>query len=345
MQSIAVTEPGRLQVVEVPEPMPTPYQVRLRTEAVCLCNITDRKVIEGRFPGADNFPLLLGHETVGTVETVGNKVRHFEMGDRVVGGLLIPSGSDHYESAWGGFSQYLLAGDHQAMVDDGVATPDHGWVDVYEIMKSVPSSICVEDAVMMCTWREVLSSFTDFDLKPGTDVIVFGAGAVGLSFVKFARLLGFNEIVTIDPNSHKREKALIMGATSAYAPNDANIPMLAMDRGRPFDAVIDAVGKEDVINAGIPLIGMGSSICIYGTLNGSSLSLEFSKGPYNFDIKVHQWPTRVLEAGAQKQLVEWVENGQLSYSEFIDAEYPFREIDRALKEIKSSKPIKTLFRF
>ena len=345
MKSIAVTEPGRLQVVEVPEPMPTPYQVRLQTEAACLCNITDRKIIEGRFPGVENFPFLLGHETVGIVETVGDKVRNFEMGDRVIGGLLIPYESAQYDSAWGGFSQYLLAGDHQAMVDDGVATSDHGWLDTYEVMKSVPSYIGVEDAVMMCTWREVLSSFTDFDLKPGKDLIVFGAGAVGLSFVKFARLLGFNEIVSIDPNYHKREKALAMGATSAYAPDDVNISTLAIDRGCPFDAVIDAVGKEVVINAGIPLIGMGSSICIYGTLSSSSLSLEFGNGPYNFDIKVHQWPTRFLEAGAQKQLVEWVKDGQLSYSEFIDAEYPFQEIDLAFKEIKKSKPIKTLFRF
>ena len=95
MKSIAVTEPGRLQVVEVPEPMPTPYQVRLQTEAACLCNITDRKIIEGRFPGVENFPFLLGHETVGIVETVGDKVRNFEMGDRIktikniIGGELI----------------------------------------------------------------------------------------------------------------------------------------------------------------------------------------------------------------------------------------------------------------
>lgn len=345
MLSIAVTEPGRLQVVDVPEPTVGPYQVRIRTEAACLCNITDRKVISGHFPGVDSFPFLLGHETVGTVDAVGEGVRTFKMGDRVVGGLLLPSTSPAFETAWGGFSEYLLAGDHQAMVEDGVATPDHGWADVYEIMRPVPPTLAVEDAVMLCTWREVLSSFDDFDLKPGQDLIVFGAGAVGLSFVKFSRLLGFGDVVSVDPNAHKRAKAVEMGATAAYAPDDPTVATLAESRGRPFDAVIDAVGKEGVINAGLPLIGMGGSICVYGTLGDPVLRLESGAGPYNFELRVHQWPTRALEAAAQERLIEWIDGGKLSHSEFIAAEYPIQDIGRALTEISTSKPIKTLFRF
>ena len=345
MLAIAVSEPGQVQVVEVPEPTPGPYQVRIRTEAACLCNITDRKVIEGRFPGVDRYPILLGHETVGTVEAVGERVRNFSSGDRVVGGLLLDSTDPAYESAWGGFSQYLLAGDHRAMVEDGVATPEHGWAEVYEIMRPVPPDLAVEDAVMLCTWREVLSSFGDFDLKPGQDLIVFGAGPVGLSFVKFARLLGFSEVVGVDPNAHKRDKAVAMGASAAYAPDDPAVARLAEARGRPFDAVVDAVGKEAVINAALPLIRTAGSICVYGTLNEPVLRLDSGKGPYNYELRVHQWPTRALEAAAQEQLVSWIEEGKLSYGEFIDAEYPIQEIGRALAEIRESKPIKTLFRF
>src|SRR6266567_4181185 len=141
-------EPDRLEVVNVPEPTPGPYEARIRTEAACLCNMTDRKLIEGHFPGVDHYPLLLGHETIGIVDAVGDKVRNFKIGDRVVGGLLLKTTDSAYASGWGGFSQYLLAGDHQAMADDGVATPENGWFEVYEIMRVVPASIPVEDAVM-----------------------------------------------------------------------------------------------------------------------------------------------------------------------------------------------------
>src|SRR5690349_4978059 len=89
MFAVAVTEPNNLQIVEVPEPTPGPYQARIKTEVACLCNMTDRKLIEGHFPGVEQYPLLLGHETVGIVDAVGRKVRNFKVGDRVVGGLLL----------------------------------------------------------------------------------------------------------------------------------------------------------------------------------------------------------------------------------------------------------------
>ena len=54
---------------------------------VALCNATDSNLIAGHFPGADQFPMALGHENVGIVIEVGSKVRNFKVGDRVIGGL------------------------------------------------------------------------------------------------------------------------------------------------------------------------------------------------------------------------------------------------------------------
>ena len=147
-----------MRVVAVPQPAPGPYQAKVRTELSCLCNSTDTKLIEGHFPGIEEYPLLLGHETVGVVESVGAKVRSFKPGDRVVGGLLLePDGA--YASGFGGFSEYVLAGDHAAMVADGVADEASGWADVYEIQRVVPPPIPVEAALMLCTWREVYAAF------------------------------------------------------------------------------------------------------------------------------------------------------------------------------------------
>lgn len=137
----------------------------------------------------EQYPFVLGHETIGIVDAVGEKVRSFKVGDRVVGGLLLSPTDSAYGSGWGDFSEYTLAGDHRAMVEDQVATSAHGWFEVYEIMRVVPPPIAVEDAVMLCTWREVYGAFGDFSLKAGDDILVYGGGPVGLSFVKFARLL------------------------------------------------------------------------------------------------------------------------------------------------------------
>lgn len=345
MFAVAVTQPNQLKIVEVPEPTPGPYEARIRTEVACLCNMTDRKLIEGHFPGVEKYPLLLGHETVGTVDAVGAKVRNFKVGDRVVGGLLLNTTDPAYASGWGGFSQYTLAGDHQAMVEDGVATPENGWFEVYEIMRVVPGEISVEDAVMLCTWREVYGAFDDFNLKPGDNVIIYGAGPVGLSFVKFARLLGLNEIYSVDRYPAKQQKAREMGATATFGPDTPELRQFLEKRKRSFDAIIDAVGKESIINGALPLVKLGGSICVYGVIDTPSIRVDKDTGPYNFNLLVHQWPTRRRERAAQEPLIEWIKAGKLSYREFVSVEFPIQEINQAFENSKTGKPIKTLFRF
>ena len=217
------------------------------------------------FPGIENYPLLLGHETVGVVESVGARVRSFKPGDRVVGGLLLEPTDGPYASGFGGFSEYVLAGDHAAMVADGVADEASGWADVYEIQRVVPPQIPVEAALMLCTWREVYAAFDDFRLRGEQAMVIVGAGPVGLSFARFASLLGFGYVGVVDRHAGKRRKAEALGATEVFA-SLADLHDLPTRLGRPLDAVVDAVGSEQAINAALPLIRSAGSICVYGVI-------------------------------------------------------------------------------
>lgn len=346
MFAIAVMEADKLEVVEVPKPEPGPYQALIRTEIAAICNMTDRKVVEAHFPGLDTYPLLLGHENAGVVEAVGEKVRNFKVGDRVLGALLIKTTDPDYGSGWGGFSEYILAGDHQAMMADGVADEEHDWFEVYEIMSVVTQNISLEDAVMLCMWRECYSGLVeDFRLGAGDDILIYGDGPVGLSFVKFARLLNFGDIYLVGKYPEKLQKAMEMGATATFHPDDEALKTLAEDRGKKLDGVIDAVGKEGIINDAMSLIKWGGTIGIYGVIDASSIHLEHGKGPFNFDLVFHQWPTREGELAAQTPLVEWIEAGKLSYKEFVSGEFPIKQISEAYEFSKVKQTIKTLLRY
>jgi threonine dehydrogenase-like Zn-dependent dehydrogenase len=301
-------------------------------------------VIEGHFPGVEDYPLLLGHETVGIVDAVGEKVRNFKVGDRVVGALVLNIPSPDFSSGWGGFAEWTIAGDHQAMVEDGVASAEHGWYDVYEIMTVVPPDIPVEAAVLLCTWREVLGSIDDFGLKPDTDLLIFGCGPVGLSYVKFARLLGFNRIVAVDPNPPKLKLALELGADEAITPAEieARTGLTPDDK---FDTIIDAVGKKQILPVALQHVKKSGTICIYGILDNPVVEVEHGLGPLNFNLKFHQWPIRQSERLAQTQLCDWVRTGQLDPGQFISAEYPIFEIARAYPESVERKHVKTIFRY
>lgn len=347
MIAVAVTAPGRVEIVDIPRPGPGPYEALVRNQAAFLCNATDRKLVEGHFPGigADRYPLLLGHESVGVVVEVGAKVTSFRPGERVIGALLLRPTDPAYHSGWGGFCEYLIATDHAAMAADGVADAEHGWLEVFRVMTSVPADIPLEAAALLCTWREVYGAFSDFHLENGDAVLIFGAGPVGLSFTRFARLLGLGWVGVVDPHAGKRARATALGADETFAPDTPALRDLTRRRGAPLDAVIDAVGRPTIVNTALPLIRLGGSICVYGVVSEPRITVEKAVGPYNFNLFMHQWPTREAEAAAQTPLVEWIRSGAISHADFVTAVYPIRRAAEAQRATTEPDTIKILLRF
>jgi threonine dehydrogenase-like Zn-dependent dehydrogenase len=227
------------------------------------------------------------------------------------------------------------------MLEDGVATQENGWFEVYEIQRVVPKTISVEAAVLLCTWREVYAGFGDFGLKKGDHILVFGAGPVGLSFIKFGKMLRLGYIGVVEPIEEKRNLAEKMGADATFEPDSQELSKI---KGS-LDAIVDAVGNERIINSSLQLIKPAGSICVYGVIDKPSLLIEKALGPYNFNLLVHQWPTRWREAAAQEPLCEWIASGDLKSSEFISHEFTISDVREALSIAHSGKALKVLLRF
>ncbi len=341
MRAIIATEPGQLEVADLAAPTIGPYQALVKTEVAALCNATDSKLLSGQFPGVDAFPMVLGHESAGIVEAIGEKVRNFRVGDRAIGGLVFQYAEPKLASAWGGFCEYTLVTDHDAMVADGVADAEHGWFECHEIQRAVDADIPVDAAALLCTWREVYGGFGDFQLKAGDRILVFGAGPVGLSFVRIGKLLGLEHIAVVEPVESKRERALAMGADLALAP-DAD---LVGQFGGTLDAVVDAVGKPAITNTAVELIRMGGSICVYGVLSEPTLTLNKAKGPYNFNLYIHQWPTRRREREAQEPLCQWIRQGTLRADDFVTHTFRMEQVAAAFDELRKGHAVKILLHY
>ncbi len=342
MKTVSVTAPGVVEIIDTPIPKPDPYQALVKTEFACVCNSTDSELVHGRFPGMEKaFPFALGHESVGTVVEVGDKVKNFKIDGRAVSGLHFDLGVDGMKSGWGGFCEYVLANDHEAMIADGVADEEHGWFECYEIQTPLDDDISPEEAVLLCTWREVLGAFRDFHLQPGDDVLIYGAGPVGLSFVKLGRLFGIGWIGVIDRHPEKQAKAKEFGANAVFDRDDPKIAEL-----KNLDAVIDAVGKPEIMNSGLPMIRRGGSLCVYGVMAGlEEFTINNSLADFNYNIFIHQWPTRLYEKEAQVPLCDWIREGKLSSSEFITHTFDIDDIDQALKAVADRKVIKALLTY
>ncbi len=343
MKAVIVDKPGSLLIREIACPEPGPYQALVRNEVTALCNSTDSKLIDGHFPGVESYPLALGHEGTGIVCAVGDKVQSFKKGDRVIGGLLFNFSDPGISSGWGGFCEYTLVSDHEAMVADGVADEEHGWFECFEIQTRVEPDIPAEEAALLCTWREVYGGIGDFNLSPENKVLIYGGGPVGLSFVKFCSLMGFKWIGLVDPVAKKRSLAFEMGAHAVFSPDEVvvEVPSVA---GK-LDAVIDAVGREEIVNSALNLIKLGGTIGLYGVVSASELKLNKSNAPYNFNLIVHQWPTRWRERKAQEPLCRWIREGKLKASEFVTHTFPVEEIADACAAVRSGDVVKCLLRY
>lgn len=347
MRSLAVVRPNELALVDVPVPEIGPYDVLIKTEASFICNATDRKLVDAHFPGIglDQYPLLLGHENVGIVEKKGAKAATFAEGDRVIGGLIFTSPDPAYQLGWGGFSDYVVARDHLAMVKDGVADAAHGWDEIHQIMKKVPLEVAPAPAGLMCTWREVWAGFSDFSLKPEDKILVFGAGPVGLSFIRFAKLRGFRFIASVEPMKEKHDIARRFGANAVYTPDMDFVAAFQQDAGGKADAIIDAVGSPRIINSALPLIKMAGSVCVYGVIGDDSITIDKHLGHYNFNLLIHQWPTREYEAAAHEPLCDLVVSGKLKADDFVTATFPIADYEKAFAASRQPGAIKTMITF
>jgi L-iditol 2-dehydrogenase len=247
-------------------------------------------------------------------------------------------------SGWGGFCEYVLAHDHDAMVSHGVADETQGWFDACEIQNAVPEGIPADEAVLSCTWREVLGAFRDFRLTAGKKVIVFGSGPVGLSFVKLGKLFGLGQIDVVEPLLEKRGLAKKMGADHVYTPEEVKNTDFLAKESRSYDTVIDAVGLEDIVNAGLPLLKMAGDLCVYGVMTKNP-TLRLDKAPYNFDLHIHQWPTRSEEREAMKTLDCWIKEGSLKASDFVSHRFRMEQIAEAFEAVKQGEVIKAILTF
>ena len=135
-----------------------------------------------------------------------------------------------------------------------------------------------------------------------------------------------------------------MGADNVYTPEEISSEQFIAENSRTYDTVIDAVGLESIVNGGLPLLKFGGDMCVYGVMTRNP-TIDLSKAPYNFDLHIHQWPTRSEEKAAMQKLAEWIFEGKLSASEFISHRFKINQIDEALDAVKRGEVIKTVMTF
>jgi threonine dehydrogenase-like Zn-dependent dehydrogenase len=345
MKSLVVAANGALSIEDTTIPTINDFQALVKMESCGVCRGTDSKLIHGDFKGFHTYPAILGHEGVGRVVEKGKHVTSFEVGDLV---LLpfIENAIDGFYSGWGAYSEFAVVGDAAALIADGKGPGDPSFSEAYYAQQKVPKDISAVHAAMIITFREVLSACKRFGFQNNTSLVVYGAGPVGLAFVKFAKLLGMSPIIVSVNRDEKIQEAIAAGADYAFNTHKTDIVNKVRELCPDgIDYIVDAVGNNAIINEAMELVKYNGSICCYGISSQLQMNLDWSKAPYNWNLQFVQWPSKLEESLCHEQIVNWIQTGVLNPDDFISHVMPFEQILTAFELVESGSVRKMIIEF
>lgn len=246
MQAAVAKGKNKLVVKEVANPRLEDYSALVRITACSICNGTDRKLLEGKFPGLRDsiYPTILGHESVGTVIKCGKKVRNYKGGDVV---LRPQARVADVDSHWGGFAQFGLVFDQEAAAEDGVELPGGGLGPKQQI---VPPDLDPLHATQLITYKEVWSYLKQMEVQETDRVLILGTGPVGLTFLFFVKhVIKAREIYIVGRRELGMKQARLWGADRRV-----DTRKQLMDQGPTegfFEVVIDCAGTAEMVRFGV----------------------------------------------------------------------------------------------
>ncbi|MES2310020.1 MAG: zinc-binding dehydrogenase [Verrucomicrobiota bacterium] len=281
MKAIIITAHGKVAVQDVTLPEMGPFESLVKIEACGLCGTTDRHLIEGCQAHHPSiwYPALLGHESVGKVIKVGEKVKKYKIGDRVTRPVAIWPGTqkEGIYSAWGGFAEYGIVRDAAAAQekDDYTSARQH----------VVPETISLEDAVLATSVSEVASWTEKLGNIQGKSLVIGGTGFAAATMCQCAKMKGASHIIVLGRNPKKFKWAIQNGASHGVLLNQDMHAEIQKIIGSKADWFLDAAGNQEVFEAGIRLIKPGGNVAIYGAPQGFSYQLPL--GAVGGDFSVH----------------------------------------------------------
>jgi len=262
---LALVKPGPgpgLELREVPMPTVGINDVLIRVHKTGICG-TDLH-IESWDPWAARTihpPLVVGHEFVGDVVEVGSNVYELEPGDLV-------SGEGHVVC---GVCRHCLAGRrHLCAHTIGLGVGRDGAFAEYVVLPVTNvwqhwPGIDEEVAAIFDPFGNAVHTALAFPVL-GEDVLVSGAGPIGLMAIAVARHAGARHVVVSEPNQFRRDLAVRMGATLVIDPRERPLPdvFAELDMVEGFDVAMEMSGNPTALRAAIAAMAHGGGVAILG---------------------------------------------------------------------------------
>ncbi len=350
--------PLRIETIDVAPPQKG--EVLIEVKAAGLCH-SDMHAIEGHWNFNSGFPGVMGHEAAGVVLEVGSGVTRVKPGDHVVPFIpecgdcaccrsgrtnnceasFVDSGANsrlsfqgrsvHPFLGLGLFTQY-------AVVDDFRLVP---------VRQDAPFDLLFYFGCGATTGLS--SALFKAEVQPGSSVIVFGLGGIGLNVVQGARFAGASTIIAVDVNPAREDMARRMGATHFVNPRTVEGDLVGhlneITRGGA-DFTFEAIGNVNLMRQAFDTAHFAYGSC---TIIGIAPDADLLQLPPTALITGRRLQGAAM-GGARgmehiPQLVDWMMDGKLDIASLVTAHLPLEEINEGYAMQKRGEGIRSYVTF
>ena len=333
MKAIVYDAPRQFQYRDVPEPKIESDDVLVRIDACGLCG-TDLHIHEGEF--APNFPLIPGHEFTGEIVALGGEVKDLKERQRVVG--------NSNESC--GKCFYCLRGDFLLCLNlraYGV-TQNGGFAQYLRIKADRIFSIgnlSSREAVMVEPTSCAVHGMEVLAMKPGSDVLLFGAGPTGQVLAQLLKLNGAGKLVVAAPAGPKLDLVGRLAADEIVAMDRKNSEKhrnrLRELNPTGFDYIVEATGSTAVCEDALQFVRRGGTLLVYGVYPNKE-TVRFN--PFDLFRAEITIKGSFAQIDAFPRALAYLESGKIKVNEIVTDEFALEDWPKILEHAWSRKGIK-----
>uniref|UniRef100_A0A7N6C175 Alcohol dehydrogenase 6 n=1 Tax=Anabas testudineus TaxID=64144 RepID=A0A7N6C175_ANATE len=359
-------EPGKpLTIQDVDVAPPKVHEVRIKIVATGVCHTDWEYLYEsGKGMKSRPFPLVLGHEAAGIVESVGPEVTKFSPGDKVIPLFLPQCGEcERCRSPKTNQCRKNWANMQLGVMADGTSRISYKNQQLYQFLgvssfsqytvvpdTSLTKIRCDAPLDKVCLLGCGVSTGYGAAVKTAkvekdSSCAVFGLGAVGLAAVMGCQVAGAKRIIGVDINPDKFEKARVFGATECINPRDhekAIQEVLVEKTGGGVDYALECVGSPVIMNAALESTAEAWGTCVIaGWTETETMNIMVEKILMGRTLKGTYFGGWKSVEDVPK-LVDDYMNKKLKLDEFITHNLTLDQINVAFDLLKSGKSIRTV---
>ena len=349
-----------VEEIELGDPIAGEVQVRLAASGLCH---SDEHLRTGDTP-LPSFPALGGHEGAGIVTKVGANVTSLAEGDHVVlafipaCGRCLPCSTGHQNICDMGASlltgqsisdgSYRITAQGQPVIPMCLLGTFSPYVTVNEASAvKIENHLPLDKAALVgCGVTTGWGSATHVaDVRPGDTVVVIGIGGVGINSIQGAAAAGASRVIAIDPVAFKRDSAIKLGATHAFASvEEAYAPISEATYGRMAEKIIITIGRtmgEHILGAQ-SLVGKGGRMVVTGM--GDFADVDVKLNLAMFTLLQQDLQGAIFGGGNPRAdipaLLKLYDQGILKLDELVTNTYKLEDVNEGYADMLDGKNLR-----